>query len=429
MRETWENWSGAVRATPAEIATPASRDAVVDVVERARDEGRNVRVVGSGHSFTRLVETDDVLVSLDEHQGVVDIDEDAQRATVKAGTKLHRLNDALDEHDLAMENMGDVDEQSVAGALSTGTHGTGIGFKVLADQLASVTLVDGEGEVRTYDRGDDGFGPAQVSLGALGVITEVTLDLEPAYDLRLVKSKRDVDAVLDEIEELRDGNRNFEFFWFPHTDVAVTKEINETDRDHTASVGEGGFDEVLENKAWGTLCKLSTFLPGTAKHAAGLAAAAIKDEDVVGPSHAIYTQLRDVRFNEMEYGVPAEQGPEAFRAIRELIEEDHRDVAFPVEYRYVAGDDIPLSPAHGRDTAFIAVHKYHEKEYHDYFRDCEDVFREHDGRPHWGKMHFLESATLADLYPMWDDFHAERRDSDPDGVYLNDYLAELFGEE
>lgn len=388
----WRNWSGSVEATPAAAYEPASEAELVEIVERHAPED-TIRAVGAGHSFTRLGETEDVLVSMAALTGVESLDRDAGRATVLAGTRLEDMNATLAEAGLAMKTMGDIDQQRLAGALATGTHGTGTEFGVLATQVAELRLVTAEGEVVPVSPEDgDCFGAAQVSLGALGLVSAVTLDLLPAYEVEMVKRAVDLEVALESIDDLLARNRHAEFFWYPDEDVAKVKTINRVGREHTPD------------------------LPG-----------ATVEETETGPSHDVFPSVRDIRFNELEYGVPAGDGPDAMREVRDLVA-SREDVSFPVEYRYVRGDDIPLSPAHGRDTVFIAVHKYHEKPYADFFAHAEEVFRSFGGRPHWGKHHNRTAADLQSLYPRWDDFQAVRDSLDPEGVFLNEYARDLFEE-
>ena len=396
MSEHWENWSGSVEAAPTDVYQPESEADLVEVVERHAPED-TIRAVGAGHSFTRLGETDDVLVSMEGLTGVESVDHGAGDAgeggyaTVRAGTSLEEMNAALAEEGLAMENMGDIDQQRLAGALATGTHGTGTDFGVLATQVAELRLVTADGEVLTLSPAEgDRFGAGQVSLGALGIVSAATLDLLPAYEVEMVKRAVDLEVALEYIEDLLAHNRHAEFFWYPEEDAAKVKTINRTGQAH-------GPD-----------------LPG-----------ATVEETEAGPSHEVFPSVRDIRFNEMEYGVPAADGPAAMREVSDLVA-SRDDVSFPVEYRCVRGDDIPLSPAYGRDTVFIAIHKYHEKSYADFFARAEEIFRSYGGRPHWGKHHNRTAADLSSLYPCWDDFQAARRSLDPDGVFLNDYVRELF---
>lgn len=385
----WENWSGHVACRPETVAYPSTEADLVALVSTHAPE-RTVRVAGSGHSFTDVVPTDDVLVSLENYTGVESVDPAAGTATVRAGTVLADMTRELDEHGLAVENLGDIDQQTVAGALATGTHGTGTDFGILATQVEAVRLVTADGEIRTVTPGDDAFGPAQVSLGALGVVSAVTLDLQPQYELEMVTRERHLEDVFDDLEAYKRENRHFEFFWYPGDELAEVKTINPAGETPPLRGGE-----VIERET--------------------------------GPSHEVFPSVRDVRFNEMEYGLPAEDGEAAFWRVKEIIDE-HGEIVFPIEFRCTAGDDIPLSPAYGRDSTFIAVHRYYRREYWPFFEACEDVYREYDGRPHWGKLHTREADELEELYPEWDRFQSVRRDLDPEGAFLNDHLRALFGE-
>lgn len=384
----WENWSGRVKCEPAAIERPETEAELVALVEEHAPDG-TIRVAGAGHSFTDVVPTDDVLVSLEDYTGLAAVDEERGQVTVRAGTVLAELSRELDEHGLAVENLGDIDQQTVAGALATGTHGTGADFGILSTQVAAVRLVTADGEIRTVEPGDEGFGPAQVSLGALGVVSAITLECQPSYELAMVKCERPLEEVFDDLAAYRAENRHFEFFWYPGDELAEVKTTNRTDEETPPLRG----GEVIERRT--------------------------------GPSHDVFPSVRDIRFNEMEYGLPEEHGETAFWRVKERLEE-HGEIAFPIEFRCVAGDDIPLSPAYGRDTTFLAIHRYHERPYWAFFEDCEAVFDEYRGRPHWGKLHTKTASDLEPLYPEWDRFQDARRDLDPHGAFLNDHLRELF---
>lgn len=422
----WRNWSGSVASWPSSVHFPRT-DADLRRVVEACGPGQTVRVAGSGHSFTPVAQSDDVFVSLENYTGVTEVDEAAGQATVRAGTTLESLTSVLAEHGLMMENMGDVDQQTVAGAISTGTHGTGIDLGVLATQVAELRLLTADGEFRTLDPSDgDQFRAAQVSLGALGIVAEVTLDLRPQYRLKEVEGPRDLEETLADVERLREAHRNFEFFWFPHTDVAVVKTLDETDERGNLGLA---VEETVENAYWEAANRLGQAVPSLCGPLDRLTTNLMQETVRVGPAHRVYPTARDVRFNETEHGVPAEDGVDAFRDVREYVEREGEDVMFPVEFRYVAGDDIPLSPAYGRDSAFIAVHTYHRKPYEEFFAGVYDVFERYDGRPHWGKHHELTAADLAPLYPEWDTFRDVRETFDPDGLFLNDHLVEVLGAE
>lgn len=419
MKNVWMNWSHSALCSPDQFLEPTSEAEIREAVEGVSGDG-TLRVAGAGHSFNQQVESNDVLLDLSGLTGVETLD---GSAAVKAGTPLHTLNRALAREGQALRNLGDIDRQSLAGALATGTHGTGREHGILSTQAMRYRFVTTDG-VRECSRGSDPelFRAAQVSLGALGVVTEVELDVVPTYKLRLQKNKLALEDVLDRVDEFARENRHFEFFWFPTTDTAIVKQMNETDTPDRGSTG--GLSESVENKVWGVMCRASSLLPSTSSFFGRLAAATITEEDVVAPSHEVFTNRRDVRFNEMEYSVPASMGVEAFREIMNVA--DSHDVQFPVEFRVVAGDDVPLSPAYGRTSIYIAVHKYFRKPYEEFFRECEEVFRRYGGRPHWGKIHYLEAGELRELYPEWDAYHDVRDELDPDGVFLNPYLERVL---
>ncbi len=416
----WENWSGSVRARPTHVHYPETEDDLQSVVRTADD---TLRVAGAGHSFPPVAKSDATFVSLERYTGLVDADADAGRVTVRAGTPLSALTDALDEHGLMLENMGDIDAQSIAGALSTGTHGTGTDFGVMSTQAAAMRLVTADGDVLELEAGDDLFPLAQVSLGTLGVVSTVTLDVVPDYGLRERKFPADVEDVLATLDEYR-GYRNFEFWWFPHTDTALVKLHEETDA--AGSPGRlDALEERIENLAWEGLCRAGTRLRLAAPALTRFAAATFSESERVGPARDIFPTTRAVRFNETEYGVARGDAVEAFRDLRSVVES--HDAMFPVEFRDVAGDSIPLSPATGRDSTFLAVHAYHRRDWEPLVRDAEAVFDRYDGRPHWGKHHTKTAADFAELYPDYDAFRDARADLDPAGLFLNDHFRDVFG--
>jgi FAD-linked oxidoreductase len=417
----WHNWSKSVSARPQHVHFPESEEGLRNVVANA--EG-TLRVVGAGHSFPPVAKADETLVSLERYTGLVDVDADARQVTVRAGTPLSALTSALADHGLMLENMGDIDDQSIAGALSTGTHGTGTDVGVMPTQIAGIRLINADGEILDLESGDDRFPYAQVSLGSLGVISTVTLDVVEDYRLKERKFPADIGDVLANLDAYREY-RNFEFWWFPHTDTALVKVLEETDE--TGSPGRlDSVEERFENLAWEGLCRAGTRVRRLSPLLSRFTARTFSESEHVGPAREVYPTTRAVRFNETEYGIAREDAVEAFEDLRSVVES--HDVMFPVEFRDVAGDDIPLSPAYGRDSTFLAVHAYYKRQWKPLVRDAEAVFDRYDGRPHWGKHHTKTAEEFAGLYPEWDGFRSVRRELDPEGLFLNDHLRDVFGE-
>jgi FAD-linked oxidoreductase len=425
------------------VARPASLQALVRLVERYAREGRHLRVVGAGHSFTPLVATDDVLVSLEQMQGIESIDRDSNDVTVWGGTRLRRLGHDLLACGLAQENLGDIDVQSIAGAISTGTHGTGTGFGTLSTQVAGLTLVTGAGEILecSEEQHPDIFRAAQTSFGTLGIIAKVRLRTVPARLSHYRGYRERLSSVLAHLESYKQEHSHFEFFWFPHTDWVQAKFLdvqsphNELRQDgqlpgrrsSMASAMSTVNKIVLENWVYQGISQMCRLAPSLCPMASRISAASIARIDEVDYSHRLFATPRMVRFQEMEYNLPAEHLPESLGRIRQTISDQKIAVHFPVECRFVRGDDIWLSPAYGRDSAYIAVHMYRGMPYTAYFHQVEAIYQDYQGRPHWGKMHTLDHRTLAHLYPRWGDFLRVRQQLDPQGMFLNTYLHELLG--
>ncbi len=425
----WSNWSGSVRCRPGVYSVPRSVEEVVDVVRNAERDRKSVRVVGSGHSFTDLVKTDEVLVSLDHLSGILEVDTRTREATVQAGTKLFRLNDLLERYGLAMENLGDINRQSLGGAIGTGTHGTGLTFGNLSTQVIGLTLVTASGGLLecSEEQNRDVFKAAQVSLGALGIIVEVKLRLVPVYRLSYVRKKGDFRETIQQAFAYAQANRHFEFYLFPHTETVQLKFLNETDMPAVRHPLRKWFtDTFLENTAFGLISRRCRSKPERCPAMTRFMANQLKDIQEIDTGHRVLSTKRTVRFNEMEYAVPMDDGIKAIQDIRSWIERDDVAVHFPIEFRYVKGDDIPLSPCYGRDSVCISVHMFLGMPHERYFEGCERIFRRYGGRPHWGKMHNLTASDLAERYPKWDDFQRVREELDPGGVFLNGYLRSLF---
>lgn len=397
MTHEWSNWSGSVVCRPRQLLLPESEAEVAQIVRQAAVDEQTVRVAGSGHSFTPLCASDDVLLSLDRLAGIESVDVDTGQAWIRGGTKLHYLGGPLAEQGLALANQGDVDVQAIAGVVSTGTHGTGATLGSISTQVTGLRLVTASGDIVECSPESDTqlFRAAQVALGALGVIASVRIQLLPVYRLHEVVRREPLADVLENLDERIAANRHFEFFWYSADDAAVTKMLNPTERPATT----GPADDVANSNA---------------------------ERERVDESWRIFPTVRERKFNEMEYAVPAERGVECFLEIRELMRTKHPDVAWPVEYRTVAADDILLSVAQGRATVTLSIHQGANLPHAAFFADAEAIFRRYQGRPHWGKMHSLESGELCRLYEHWEPFQTVRERLDPQGRFLNAHLRGLF---
>ncbi|MGW2144804.1 D-arabinono-1,4-lactone oxidase [Nonomuraea bangladeshensis] len=421
------NWAGNQTGEPAEVRAPASVADVVRAVRDAAASGRRVRMVGTGHSFTGVALTDGVMLRPHALTGVVSWDED--RVTVLAGTPLRELNELLHRRGLALANMGDITEQTVAGAIQTGTHGTGRDSGGLADQVTGLELVLADGTVASAAPGDELFDAARVGLGALGVLTSVTLRVEPAFLLHNRRRKMALSDILASLDELTAGNEHLDFFWLPHTDACLVKTNNRHPGPaRPRSAARHWMDDVLlENTVFGAACALGARLPGLIPRINAVSAAALGDSESVDASYRVFTARRDVRFLEMEYAVPRERLAQALRETRDLVERMDWKITFPVEVRVTPPSDAWLSTAYGRASAYVACHIYRPTPNPAYFEGVEEIMTRLDGRPHWGKLHTRDAAYLAKVYPRFADFTALRDRLDPGRLFGNAYLDQVLG--
>jgi L-gulono-1,4-lactone dehydrogenase len=430
QRATWRNWAGNQVCAPAEIRQPDSEDELVALVQEAAAAGRRVKVVGAGHSFTSIACTDGVMVDLSRYGRVIGHDPAAGTVTVEAGITLHRLCDELDLRGLALENMGDIAYQSIAGATSTATHGTGARFGNLSTRIVGMRLITGDGTVLdcTPTEHADVLGVARVGLGALGIVSTITVQAVPAFRLHAVEEAMRVDEVLADFDGFMTSEDHVEFYWVPHTGWALTKRNRRTDEPARPRPRLQALrDEVLlPNLAFGALCRVGRRRPDWIPRMAKLIPSSGRI-DHIDRSDKVFTSPRMVRFYEMEYAIPAEAVPEALGRVRALVDEAGIPLSFPVEVRIVQGDDIPLSTAHGRPTGYIAVHVYQGTPHDAYFQGVERIMDDYGGRPHWGKMHFQRADTLAGRYPRWDEFQTARDRLDPDRRFTNPYLDRVLG--
>ncbi len=428
MSGEWRNWAGDQTCVPSEIVSPGTREELIEVIRRSREAGRRVRVAGSGHSFTEAALTGGTMISLARMGSVLEADRETGRVRVEAGVALHDLNPALWGLGLAMENLGDIDVQSLAGAISTATHGTGGSLRNISAQVEAVELVTADGEVHELDGGDE-LRAARVSLGALGVITAVTLRTVPAFTLHRLDSPQPLAQVLDRYEEVVEANDHFELFVFPYTETALVIERNRTDEPPNPPNRAAAWlnDVLLENYVLDLLARTGRRFPGMNPRMARVAARLLSHSERRDRSYRIFATDRRVRFTEMEYAVPREHGPEALRRVLDLIRGERIEVFFPIEFRVVAADHALLSPTYERPSAYIAVHQYRGMEWRAYFEEVEAIMRSFGGRPHWGKRHFQDAASLAELYPRFGDFLAIRERYDPDRLFANEYTERVLG--
>jgi FAD-linked oxidoreductase len=427
----WENWGRSVTSSPQFVSRASSVSQVVDTVEFARARHLSIKPVGAGHSFTAIAATDGVQLDISGIQGIIAIDGDL--VTLGAGTYLHQLPGLLRSHSLALENMGDIDRQTIAGAISTGTHGTGARFGGLATQIVALTLVTADGSVRHISETENAalLPAARLGLGALGIVVDVTVRCVPEFVIHALEKPEVLDAVLDNWMDRAMGADHFEFYWFPHTTSALTKTNTrlpaDTPRHRQNRLAAWIDDEALANGFYATLCRLGTLIPNAIPALNRLSNKGIAKREIVDGWHEVLTSPRRVRFREMEYSIPAENVPEALREVQQFIDRRGLTISFPVEARIAAADDNWLSTAYGRRSGYIAVHRYYREDPAEYFAGVEAIMRAHEGRPHWGKMHARVAADLRPSYPRFDDFLAVRDRLDPDRVFRNTYLDRVLG--
>jgi FAD-linked oxidoreductase len=430
MASEWRSWAGDQRCAPATIETPGSRGELADAIGRAAADGRTVRAAGSGHSFTDIACTDGAMLRLERLRRVLDLDRASGLVKVEAGITLRRLAEALDSYGLAMENQGDIDRQTLAGAISTATHGTGAAFRNLSAQVESVELVLADGGVAELGPEDpDALLAARVGLGALGILYSVTLRAVPAFTIRRVDRPAPLGETLDALDELTGAHDHFEFYAFPHTDVAVLRESERIDGPPRPRSRAADFlqEVVLENWVAEAFARTSRAFPALTPPLARLLVGQIGRSVKIDRSYRVFASERRVRFTEMEYAIPREHAAEAVRGVFELIEREGLRVSFPIEVRFVAPDDALLSPSQRRATSYIAVHMYRGVEWERYFRGVERIMDSYEGRPHWGKRHFQTAETLAPRYPRWVDFQRVRSRLDPEGWFSNAYTERVLG--
>ncbi|MEY9953021.1 D-arabinono-1,4-lactone oxidase [Leifsonia sp. EB34] len=429
----WRNWGRTESIRPQRVERPRDAEAVQRAVVAAARQGMRVKAVGAGHSFTGIAAAPGVLLDLEDVSGVLDVDLERGRVRLAAGTHLHQLPRLLRPYGLALQNMGDIDRQTIAGATSTGTHGTGGSFGGLATQIVAVTLVTGTGELLTVSEDENAelLPAVRLGLGALAVIVDVTIQCVPGYLLHAVERPEPLQQVLDSYLERSAREDHFEFYWFPHTETGLTKtntRLPLTEPRAPLSVaGRWVDDELLANGVYRGVCAVGTLAPGIIPPFSRLAQKLTGNRDFTDHSPRVFVTNRTVRFREMEYALPREAVPGALAEVKALIERKGWRISFPVEVRSAAADDNWLSTAYGRESGYIAVHRYYREDPTEYFTAVEDIMTAYAGRPHWGKLHNRDADSLHESYPRFDDFLAARDRLDPDRRFENAYLRRVLG--
>jgi FAD-linked oxidoreductase len=428
----WRNWARDQVCAPARFEAPRSEPELIAAVARAVGDGLPVKAVGAGHSFTDAACTDGAMVSLDGMRAVIDVDRASGLVEVQGGIRLHELGDRLAGHGLALENLGDVAVQSLAGAVATATHGTGLRYPNLAAQVQALRIVTAAGEVVTASADDadqDLFRAARVAIGALGVVSTVTLRCVPTYTLRRIDEPRPLEETLDALDELAESHEHWEMFTFPYTGVAFTRTTERTDappRPPSRAVRVLK-DVVGENVVLGAICRAGKLAPAAVPALNRLLPKLVTREERVDRGDRVFANKRLVHFTEMEYALPRAHGAEAVRRILALIESRRLPITFPLEVRFAPPDDALIGPSFGRESCYVAVHVYSGTAYEGYFRAVEEIMSSYGGRPHWGKRHFLAEPELRERYPGWDAFQAVRARLDPGGAFENAYTRRVLG--
>lgn len=433
MATEWKNWSGLEAARPARVEEPADTAAIVAAVERARSEGSTLKMVGTGHSFTAISAPEHTMLRPTRLGGILSVDREAMTVTALAGTRLKELNAQLEAMGLSLHNMGDIAEQTLAGATSTGTHGTGGVAASLSAQVCGLELVTGTGEVlrATETENPELLDLARVGLGALGVLTTLTFRVEPLFVLEANETPMWWDEALDGFDERVASHHHVDTYWFPHTDRMLTKTNDRRatmETEPLSALRKWWDDDFLSNSLFGALNHLTNAVPAIVPRFNQVSSRMLSARSYSDVAHKVFTSPRDVVFREMEYAVPREAGLTALREARAAIDRSDLRITFPVEIRVTPADDIAMSTSYGRDSFYLAFHTHRDADHLAYFALVEPIMRAHGGRPHWGKVHTRTADDLAPAYPRFAEFLALRDRLDPDRVFANPYLRRVLGD-
>ncbi|HEU5333209.1 MAG TPA: D-arabinono-1,4-lactone oxidase [Actinocrinis sp.] len=428
---SWTNWAGNQSARVRRIAAPASTQELAAAVREAAAQGLAVKPVGSGHSFTPAAVTDGVLIRLDHLARLRSADKSSGLVTVEAGMGLWRFNELLAEQGLALTNMGDIQAQTVSGAIGTGTHGTGRSSASIAAQVAALELVLADGSLVSCSPAEhpELFEAARIGVGAIGVITAVTFRTEPGFLLAAREEPMRFEAVLESFDDLWHDNEHFEFWWYPHTNGTTVKRNNRTEGPAAplSRTREWLEDEFLSNTFFAGICRVGRAAPRAIPTINKLAAKALSARGYVDRSDKVFTSPRRFKFLEMEYALPREAAVPALREVRRMLQDAGLKISVPIEVRTAPADDLWLSTAHGRDTAYVAFHMFEGSNPAEYFENAESIMVAYDGRPHWGKLHTRDHEYFASAYPRFADFLTVREKADPDRLFANEYTRRIFG--
>lgn len=422
-----KNWAGNLEFHPTQVLAPQSVEEIKAIILKAKQENKNIRTRGTGHSWTGLIATNDLYLHLDNYQGIIEVNEARKMVKAKAGSKLHLFGEEAFKSKLAMENQGDINKQSIAGATSTGTHGTGITLQSVANQISAMTIINARGEEIVIDESSPYFQAARLSLGSLGIIADLTFKLSEAYKLKENSFAEDFSQSLSGFKSRLKGNRHLEMFFFPVGDWSFTKMMNVTNEEPTKKNILHTMNEiVLENWLYTQLNRISS---GTGRYKLidKIMRTFVSPKENVDWSHRAFPTERSFKFMEMEYNLPVEKFETVMEEVRAAIRKNNFQTLFPIEIRFVKGDPLWLSPAYERDSVYLAVHTYISENYRPYFDCMEEIFQRHGGRPHWGKWHTMKSDKLKIAYPRFNEFLKVRKEFDPDGMFLNDHLIDIFG--
>lgn len=417
-----KNWARNLNFNPRNTFSPKGHEELISIVKSSKE----IRLRGSAHSWTDLIKTDETFIHLDEMQGVTGLDKNKKQITALGGTKLKLLGELAYQNGLALPNQGDINKQSVAGALSTGTHGTGLTLQSLSNQIRKIKLITANADVLEIDEGHSFYQAARVSFGTLGIMEELTLQMEDAYKLRAETFAENMDETLEALDKRLQDHRHVEMFYFPVGDWSMVKITDKTNEAPSKlGLSRKINDVVLENWLYEGLNMIAA-KSKSYKSIDRLMKKFVSHQTRIGFSHEIFPAPRNVKFMEMEYNLPLENFREAFDEIKQSIKKNNFQTLFPIEIRFVKGDDIWLSPAYQRDSVYFAVHTYITEDYKQYFETIEKIFQKYQGRPHWGKWNTAKFDYLETVYPKWHDFLKVRSELDPNQKWSNPYLKNLF---